>query len=105
MTGKALAEALDRCEALLSAERAGEISEAAVAQKEAAIAHVESLLGSLPGMSEEDVELLVPRLQALMASNRYSLKWNGMRAQLAQIGQPKPAAVAPPNRPRVDLVH
>lgn len=104
MTGKALAEALDRCEALLAAEKAGPLSEALLAEKEAAVTGLEGLLGSLQDLNDAEVEALAPRLTAVLAANRFSLKWNGLRAQLAKIGQPKAPAPAP-SRNRVDITH
>lgn len=97
----ALERALLECENLLEKERRDGADEALVLAKEAAVAKLaEAAAAASPQSSAE----LQTRLLALLASNRFCLKWSELRMRLASIGQtaPAPQGLA---RPRIDLVH
>lgn len=100
--GTGLAEALKELQAVLVEEYSAAPSEALTARKEAAVSRLQALLsaGESPDANDEAV---MQQLRGLLASNRFSLKWNGLRAQLGQLSRPKAAVDAP--RPRLDLVH
>jgi hypothetical protein len=98
---KNLASALAEMEGILLAEAQGPVSEALAASKEAALARLQAALAS--GLSAEALQPHAARLKAVMAANRFSLKWTGMNARLRQIGQPKETPA--PARVRLDLVH
>lgn len=95
-----LEQALAVCEALLEQERRDGADDALIAAKEAATAGLQAALGRTPALVDQ---ALVARLQAVMAANRYSLRWSSLRVKLAQIGQPRQASQV--QGPRIDLVH
>lgn len=99
-----LQTALAACESLLEQERLHGPNDALIAQKEAATAALSEALAQAPSLDGPGGEALVQRLQSVLAANRFSLKWSGLKVTLAQLGQPKPAAPATA-RPRIDLVH
>jgi hypothetical protein len=99
-----LNEAISACEALLEKERRDGADEALVLAKEAAVQRLADLIAE-PGYVPEPSVELAERLKALMAGNRFSLKWSGLRAKLGQLGSPvQPKAPSGADRPRVDLV-
>lgn len=101
----ALEEALAACESLLESERHNGASDALLSAKDAAIERLAQALSQASSLDQEEAERLAPRLQSLLAANRFSLKWSALRAKLGQIGQPKPSDAASAARPRIDLVH
>ena len=96
--------ALQGLEMVLQEEAKGNMDEALLARKDAAVGRVQALLAAGMHLEARELEAVAQSLQSLMAANRFGLKWNGLRAQLAQLGQPKAPAPAT-NRPRLDLVH
>lgn len=99
----AMSSALSLCESLLERERLQGADEALLAAKEAALEGLgQALIGWAP--SEADAQSLQPRIKAVLAANRFALKWADLRARLGRIGQ-APARKAEPPRPRIDLVH
>jgi hypothetical protein len=103
LTDLALLTALQALEAVLQEEAHAGMTEALAARKDAAVATLQSLLAQGFVLGAGDADAVGHSLQSLLAANRFSLKWSGLQAQLAQLGLPKPAASA--TRPRVDLVH
>jgi hypothetical protein len=99
-----LEAALASCEALLRQERNG-VDEALTAAKEAAVDRLAELMSGPQALDGADAAL-VERLRSVMVANRFSLRSNGLRAQLARLSQPpaKPKAPAQPAPPRIDLV-
>jgi hypothetical protein len=104
VTGQALLAALQSLEQVLQEEAKASMGDALAARKDAAITSLQALMAQGLELEAGDADAVGARLQALLAANRYSLKWSGLRAQLAQLGLPK-APVQPPTRPRLDLVH
>lgn len=103
MTDPALMKALRELETALQEEAAGPLDEALAARKERAVATLQACLQTPLDLAEDGAGEVALRLQALLAANRFSLKWSSLRVQLGRIGQPKPQPSA--NRPRLDLVH
>ena len=99
-----MAEALKALQVLLAEEVSAGPSEALAQRKEAAVASLEALFKSGVGLDSDD-DALAGQLRELLAANRFSLKRNGLRAQLGRLLQPKAAAPAAEPRPRLDLVH
>lgn len=100
----AMNRALLDCEALLDRERRNGADEALLAAKEAALEGLEaSLKGWRPDADE--AQSIAPRLRAVLAANRFSLKWSDLRSRLGRIGQAREPRKTDPARPRIDLVH
>lgn len=99
--GQGLALALEELQALLKEEASAKPSEDLVSRKEAAVARLQAVLQS--GESLDGDDGAAAQLLSLLAANRFSLKWNGLRARLGELSRPKARLEAP--RPRLDLVH
>jgi hypothetical protein len=99
--GQGLAAALKDLQALLKEEASAKPSEDLASRKEAAVERLRVVLQS--GESLDGDDGLAEQLMGLLAANRFSLKWNGLRARLGELSQPKTKAETP--RPRLDLVH
>jgi hypothetical protein len=99
----ALIAALQALESVLQEEAKAPVTAGLAARKEAALAALEAQLAAGLSVDGEEARAVATRLRALLIANSFSLKWIGLRAQLARIGQPKAAAT--PTRPRLDLVH
>jgi hypothetical protein len=103
--GPGLAEVLKDLQAVLTEEASAAPGEDLLGRKEAAVAKLETLLHSGVSLNGMD-DAIALQLRDLLAANRLSLKWNGLRAQLGRLSQPKDATVsAQATRPRLDLVH
>lgn len=100
----ALETALAACEDLLQREKSNGLDEALLTAKEAALASLAEALQA-PGALDGADATLVGRLRSTMEANRYSLRWNSLRAELGRIGQVTAKAPAQTAQPRIDLVH